>query len=182
MMVREDIETVIEAGLRWMELRNQAEAHGLALQLFHLTEYPDQVRQAWELLVSDTPLAGAYPDGEAATPPFTPRQVLMLADMQEDEMFGRPPPWKRTAYYQAKREVREKHGARVESTRCEAQNSRGEQCRAYALPYAEGVRCHTHASREDVQRNRRLRDEERRAIGEVLDDLYPEGETPVDAL
>jgi len=154
-----DIEEVIRNGEAWVESVNWAEQHGLRLTEYHIAD-PDRIRSAFQILYEqNTPLSSFFPDGERAVPPFTPRQVHLLAG----QSYRRPISHKELEYQQAHLKVRHELGRR-EKRDCSGVTKDGAPCKAFALSYSEADRCWSHATQEARDENKRLLHLERETL------------------
>ena len=153
----------------WLE---ELEAEELRVDPRMLTDAADpedairEVDEARAILnAPDQPLASEYPDGKRARPPYTPRQVFLLAQVRY-----RPITHADERYAAAQAEVRaklERHGTRG----CVAQTKAGRDCRNHALPYIDRERCGNHATDDERARNRDMQAREEREFHDKLREL-----------
>lgn len=109
------------------------------------------------------PLASEYPNGEPARPPYTPRQVRLLANA-----WGPPPVTHADPRYgEALAEVRRRLGRRGKR-RCGGLTQAGDDCRGWALPYIKRARCGNHADAGERRFNRDMKAREEQMLHEEL--------------
>jgi hypothetical protein len=162
-----DVDAAIAVGQRWAEFVEDAALYEIRLRVEDVVYAPEQVRAAFDILTSDLPLARRYPNGSPAIPPFTPRQVLLLANRE-----WRPPiTHETTGYQRAHNAVRESLG-RQEPRRCRGATARGRPCQAYALPYiADDRLCWNHSGVDEQRRNADMVQREEEMLRKELDKL-----------
>lgn len=157
-----DIEAAIEAGRAWAKVQAEAEHHGLILVLRDVVDDPDTVRKAWAALEADTPLLDHYPNGDPARPPYTARQVLLLANI-EFLVIDHDTKEYQDAIVRIRAELG-RHPPRV----CQASTRTGAKCRSYALAYSDVPVCTNHASEGMRGHNREMLNREEEELKKAL--------------
>lgn len=153
-----DIEEAIACGRAWVDLQHEAFKLGLVLRLEEVDSEPDLVRKAFDALTGDVPLRDHYPQGDPAEPPFTPRQVLLLAHAEFTVIDHRT-----EVYQEAVEKVRRELG-RYEPRLCKGMTKQRMECRSYALAYAPEPYCTHHASQTERDINKELLRQEEELI------------------
>lgn len=149
----------------WHKYVNQAEEYQLRLRMEDVLNDLDTVKRALTILCDETPLKDKWPDGTRASPPYTPRQVLMLSETDfvviTHEM---------KAYQEAYVKVRKELG-RHEPRRCEGATKAGMPCRGHALPYSSNPFCHNHSGEYERAHNKSMHDKEEKMLKAELEHL-----------
>lgn len=138
----------------------EAESHQLEVRAH---DDPEDVKQAWEILHSETPLKVRWPDGSRVRPaPWRPREVISLADG-----WGVRVSHVDEEHAEAQRSIRAELGRRPPRA-CGGTTKAGASCGSSALPYIERPRCHAHACFEERSENKRLNKEESERLNVAL--------------